>query len=145
MVVNIANDYWTSRLGWQQEVHEQVCWRALESTACTSPRATQLGILKIATGHIAAGHKLCQWKHQGDSMCPLCGEDESVDHVFQCNYQFAYKYWEAGISELEMFLKRKQTAPTITPHLTNALWEWIQGVERPGGAYIAYLKRAMVV
>ena len=73
-------------------------------------------------------HKICQWKHQEDSMCPICGKEESVDHIFQCKHKLASEYWEEGISKLEIFLKKK--VHSTNDHITRD--EGVTGVDARG-------------
>lgn len=91
-----------------------MCWRAVEATVSTSPQAKQVGILKIATGHIAVAHKLCPWNHREDSKCPLCGGEETMNHACQCKHQVAREYWEEGINALEVFLKEEADSTNDT-------------------------------
>jgi len=104
-----------------------------------------VGILKIATGHIAVAHKLHQWKQREDSKCPLCGEEETVDHIFQCQHQRARAYWEEGIHDLEMFLKKKHTTPMLTSYIKGALMAWMKGNEMPKGVKISEIRHALKI
>ena len=48
-----------------------------------------------------------------------------MDHVFKCDHKEACKYWEEGINEPEVFLKKKSTALLIILHLKADLVAWM--------------------
>ena len=61
-------------------------------------------------------------------MCPICGKEESVDHIFQCKHKVASKYLEEGISELEKFSEGK--VHSTNDHITRK--EGVTGVDARG-------------
>jgi hypothetical protein len=80
--------------------------------------------VKHATGHFGNHKKLHQWKQQDHAECPLCGADESAEHIIKCSDPRAHTTWDASILKLSAWLTKKRTQPQLQQAILSRLRSW---------------------
>jgi hypothetical protein len=66
-------------------------------------------------------HRMKQWS---TTSCPRCGEEETAEHVWTCQYPGANDLWEKAIEDLKTWCRREGTMPAIIEAVVNGLNGW---------------------
>ena len=83
------------------------------------PYNQKIGMIKMASGHMAVAHKLKQWNLKNDDLCPFCNNKETVDHIFQCQEPCAKDFRNKQMNLFITHLKSRQTDPSIISSIKN--------------------------
>jgi hypothetical protein len=94
-----------------------MCGRAINSLNSQERRR----IVKHATGHFGNHKKLHQWKLQDHAECPLCGAEESAEHIIKCSDPQAHTVWDTSILKLSAWLTKKRTQPQLQQAILSRL------------------------
>ena len=120
----MAIQYWEARLSWNKVTQTFVSWNSLNQSMQQLNYHQKIGMIKMASGHLAVAHKLKQWNMKKDDSCPFCKQKETVDHKFQCSDNRAKTFRESQINLFITHLKVRRTNPTITKAIQQHLINW---------------------
>jgi hypothetical protein len=97
--------YYRKRYGWNQSTYNNINWgefaRARKRNETTKRYITTLCCCWLPTNH------RMQWTEGRSNWCGICGEDETTDHLFECNGR---REWRSELyKDLFKFLKTIDT------------------------------------
>jgi hypothetical protein len=85
---------------------------------------TRHWIIKRAAQDCRANAILMRRKRRDNDKCPLCGQSETVLHVYKCQDKRVKNVWEQCIYELEQVMIENNTDPEIRTQLCQGLVSW---------------------
>ena len=81
-------------------------------------------VTKLVTGWLPVNHRQARMENI-PTRCPLCPQDETVDHLLQCSIRNNWKQdFQARFKKL---MKNQQTCPDIQNELLTASAQWMSG------------------
>jgi len=68
-----------------------------------------------------------RWKQWETDQCPRCGMPEDAPHVWTCKDPGTQEVWSKSLADLEIFLRKWDTDPTILHLILTYLKSWQSG------------------
>ncbi len=100
----------------------RINWQAFRKSRLRLSPAEQAFATKAITRWLPTGHRVEKYGGSATA-CHRCGEEETIDHLFQCNSQ---SKWKAEfIRKLDTFLQEIETADDIRRALNLGLMSWL--------------------
>ena len=72
------------KYGWSESVFDSICWEAHRKELEQYPLIKRVTLLKYIHGWLATKKRRFREGYFKDSLCPLCGEDDSTGHFLHC-------------------------------------------------------------
>jgi hypothetical protein len=121
-----AKRYWNDhkqRFG--ESSTKEVDLQATGDAMKAMPIARQHWLVKHATGFNAVGKNMKRRKQWTHSKCPRCEYTvEDSEHVLKCKGSGAKEQWEQALTQVEKWMKDKQTDPNIIRAIILGLKAW---------------------
>ena len=118
-----SKSYFKRRYQWTEHVYDLIDWNAFRNTRKRMD-IIHTFVTKLVTGWLPVHHRQARMENI-PARCPLCPEDETVDHMAQCPSRNNWKQdFQTRFSKL---LKNQQTCPTLQHELLQASSQWMSG------------------
>ena len=115
-------DYHRSRLNVSSNTLHRINWEAFRKARKRLTMPERAFATKMMTRWLPTGHQLQKYGGQVTA-CHRCGEDETVDHLFQCKCNTTWK--RHFINKLDDYLKEIKTGNDIRKALVSGITRWL--------------------
>ena len=128
----IVHKGFVERLGEKLEIDPQVLetsinWKAYGKARKAVPLSSKTFITKWLSNTAATGVIMKNRGHRKHSNCPLCNApEEDIMHVMTCRSTSASELRETQLQELQIWLRSRNTDPSITSFLITGLRSWFR-------------------
>jgi hypothetical protein len=114
-------EYYRNRYGWQQATYNNINWQDY-ARARRRNTTTKIYVTKLCCCWLPTNHRM-QWSEGRSNTCGICGEDETSDHLFECNGR---SDWRTELyKDLFKFLSSNDTKPTLIATVLQGLrWHY---------------------
>jgi hypothetical protein len=116
--------YWNKKKKVSCDHFDEVYWEAIGKEMKNSSTLSRIWITKRAAKECGANAVLFRRNQKDTDKCRLCGEIETVLHVYKCSHKQAEMTWNTAIAEFNKDLATSGTNPIITAQLVEGLNKW---------------------
>ena len=118
-----SKSYFQKRYQWTDHVYDAIDWIAFRNTRKRMDTRHTF-VTKLVTGWLPVNQRQARMENI-PARCPMCSEDETLDHLVQCSSRTIWKQdFQTRFSKL---LKNQNTCPSITKELLQASKQWLAG------------------
>jgi hypothetical protein len=118
-----SKSYFKKRYQWTDQIYNDIDWDAFSKTR-KKMDTLHTFITKLVTGWLPVNHRQARIEHI-PSKCPLCPQEETVDHLAQCPSR---NHWQQDfISRFRKTMKEQRTCPNIQDEILQASTSWLKG------------------
>jgi len=121
-------EYWKTKKDVPPEAVSRVDWPAIGRAMKGVPRGRRVFVTKHVAGMCGVGKFMKRWKYWNTDQCPRCGEAEDAPHVWTCSDPGARDIWNKSVDNLDLFLRKQDTDPTLLHIIKVYLQSWQTGV-----------------
>ena len=108
---------------WSDFTITQISWNSLKIALNRLQRPVLL--TKICNDLLPTAYVLKRQQFHNKDSCPLCGAQETTQHLFQCQHPRRIKWKRKFISDLRKLLKHMHTQLQLTETLCQAITCWL--------------------
>ena len=119
-----ATKYWSKKHRLSEDIIRTIDWDICRDAVSSLPFNERRRLVKHATGHFGVGTKMLLWKFEDHDNCPLCGHQETAEHVILCPDPRASSKWASSLLKLEEWMTLKHTDPELQAAILSRLRSW---------------------
>ena len=119
-----ATKYWAKKHKISEDIIRTVDWDICRDAVSSLPFTERRRLVKHATGQFGVGTKMLLWKFEDHDNCPLCGDQETPEHVILCPDPRASATWSSSLLKLEEWMTFKHTDPALQAAILSRLNTW---------------------
>jgi zinc-binding in reverse transcriptase len=114
--------YVIERHAWDKRTAARVNLNALRA-ARNKDHTLHRFTTRLLHGHLPTRRRLHQQGQTSSNLCPLCQNEETHDHMFQCSHR---EEWRTGfLEQLTEHLTDQETDPTVSTELLTCTRSWL--------------------
>jgi hypothetical protein len=118
-----ALKYWSNKRQFRSAPVESIDWDAFGAALQASPSARQMWVTKMTTGFCATGAMMHRRRERNSAACPRCGQLETVEHVWKCDFDTSI-IWNKAMDSLSAWLTENGTHPELQRQIILGLQQW---------------------
>jgi len=115
--------YLQKKFDWDNAVTASISWDSLKQAIRRIGRITLT--TKICNDMLPTGKFLTRINSKDATTCPLCGADETLEHILQCKHPNRIKWKQQTISKIRQLMLRANTDDALIDTFNSAITDWL--------------------